>query len=207
MTFRPSGSMLAERPMLTRRSMPAGRADEIPTGRSMPAGRADEIPTGRADDLPTGRSMPAGRADGMPTSKVDATETSDTTGKAGTSNSRNSGRSRDFGKHRNEEQSEVRLVRKTPKHRSSIRKTPKHRNFRPVRKHRKFDLSGRYPGTSTSGGRRVGGRCEIGDRNECSRREAGTKLRRTQVRREAWRDRSRRAEVPEEPQVELEGEC
>jgi hypothetical protein len=58
--------------------------------------------------------------------KVDATENSEMSGKAGTSNGRNSGRSRNFGKHRNEEQSEVRLVRKTPKHRSPVRKTPKH---------------------------------------------------------------------------------
>jgi hypothetical protein len=31
-----------------------------------------------------------------------------------------------------------------------VRKTPKSRNFRPVRKHRKFDSSGRYPETLTS---------------------------------------------------------
>jgi hypothetical protein len=43
----------------------------------------------------------------MPTSKVEATENSDTSEKAGTSNSWNSKRSRNFGKHRNEEQSKV----------------------------------------------------------------------------------------------------
>jgi hypothetical protein len=33
---------------------------------------------------------------------------------------------------------------------TKFRKTPKSWNFRPVRKHRKFDSSGRYPGTLTS---------------------------------------------------------
>jgi hypothetical protein len=82
--------MLADRPMLTQGSMPAGRADDFLTERvnagrqadvdqrSMPAGRADDLPTGRsmpagrADELPTERLMLAGRADVMPVSVVDA---------------------------------------------------------------------------------------------------------------------------------------
>jgi hypothetical protein len=60
--------------------------------------------------------MSIGRVDAMPTSKVEATENSNTTEKAGTSNNWNYRRNRNFGKHRNEEQSEDRLVRKTPKH-------------------------------------------------------------------------------------------
>jgi hypothetical protein len=88
----------------------------------------------------------------MPTRRIDATENFDTSGKAGTSKSRNGARvpihpdnagmknSRNTGKSQNTGKSESRPVWKTPKS----------RNFRPVRKHRKFDSSGRYPETLTS---------------------------------------------------------
>jgi hypothetical protein len=49
-----------------------------------------------------------------------------------------------------------------------VRKAPKYQKEPELSRHRKFDSSGRYPGSSTSGRRRiqrVEDRCEIGDRN------------------------------------------
>jgi hypothetical protein len=48
--------------------MPAERADELPTGRSMPAGRADVMPTSVVDADQCGRCRPVWS---MPTNKVD----------------------------------------------------------------------------------------------------------------------------------------
>jgi hypothetical protein len=98
-------------------------------------------------------------------------------------------------------------------------KTPKHRTsgtLRLVRRHREFNPSGRRPETSTSvrterieDQYRIGywSRCLVqrggqADPNDELESEEATAV--TQTRRGAKRHRSRK---PEEPQVELEGEC
>jgi hypothetical protein len=58
-----------------------------------------------------------------------------------------------------------------------VRQTQKHREELELPKHRKFDSSGRYLGTSTSGRRRVEDRCEIGDRYRCALRWSKTQSR------------------------------
>jgi hypothetical protein len=58
-----------------------------------------------------------------------------------------------------------------------VRKTPKHRKELELPKHWKFDSSGRYPGTSTSGRRRVESRYEIGDQYSCPLRWSKTQSR------------------------------
>jgi hypothetical protein len=164
----------------------------------------------------------------MPTRRVDATRDSDTSGKSrnakqselrkkpafqktpelravggpthpentGTPNSRNtdsSGKHRSLnpsGKCRNTEEpelptraetSEVRLKRKTSEN-LDIRKE----SWRPIRNQNRIGCLVNEP--------------EMENRNQ-------KKVRQTQIRRGAKRNRTRRAEEPEEPQVELEGEC
>jgi hypothetical protein len=186
--------------MVTQRSMPTGRADDLPTGRSMPARRADE--------LPTGRSMSAGRADVMSTSVVDADNKVDEwripkcpekperqqselqkepeiRKNTGTRQSRRLTRPKNTETPEGagtSETPEVRLKRKIPRN-LDIRKKE---SRRPMRDRRPEQISAaRGP-----------------------RRKAGSwkKLRRVQSRRGAG-NHSRRAEDPDEPQVELEGEC
>jgi hypothetical protein len=61
-----------------------------------------------------------------------------------------------------------------------VQKTTKHRKEPELPKHRKFDSSGRYPRTSTSGRRSVESRCEIGDRYSCPLRWSKTQSREPQ---------------------------
>jgi hypothetical protein len=75
-----------------------------------------------------------------------------------------------------------------------VRKAPKHRRESELSKHRKLDIRK----TENPESRRP-----IRDRS----REPEVTLRRMQSRRGVGRTKSRRAEDPDEPQVELEGEC
>jgi hypothetical protein len=167
-------------------SMPTRRVVDA-TRNSDTYGKRLERQTIRSPEKPEVRKTPERRTVGGP-ARPEST---------GTPNSRNTDSIRNTGVSTHPEDAE----------------TPKSRNFRPVGKHWKFDLSGRYLETSTSGRRRVGGRCEIGNRIGCPVNETKTgsqnrkKLWQTQVRRGAKRNQSRRAEEPKEPQVELEGEC
>jgi hypothetical protein len=126
------------------------------------------------------------------------------------SGTKNSWRSNSSGKYRNTEQSEYRLVRK---HRSLVRKTPKHRRagtsdpFRNTGSSTRAEdiREPRHPEEGESEADTKSETGSVGEPKTGSRNRK--KLRQTQVRHGARRNRSRRAEEPEEPQVELEGEC